>query len=95
MVDTNRLEMLVKMKGLWQASQGTVIPPIPVIDTTRLAKLTELSGILQTLIAQTNEIATKSQQYRDIRAELNAVATQNQWQICKNCGEVVAFEHDC
>ena len=94
-VDTNRLEMLVKMKNLWQASQGTVIPPIPVIDTTRLAKLIELSGVLQTLTAQTNEIAAKSQQYRDIRAELNAVATQNQWQICKNCGEVVAFEHDC
>ena len=90
-VDASRLEALLKLKSVADKCHGSVIPTIPVIDVTRLSKLADLALALRGITAQSKDLDTKRAEYTAKRNELARVAEENQWQICKNCGEVVAF----
>ena len=79
--------VLLYIKG----NNTNTIPTIPVVDVTRLSKIQALARSLLAVNAVASDIEAKKSEYSAKRAELNHVAEENKWQICKNCGEVVTF----
>lgn len=90
-VDVPRLEAVMKLKTVSDSCHGSVIPTIPVVDVTRLSKIQALARSCIAVNAAVSDIEAKKSEYSAKRAELNRVAEENKWQICKNCGEVVTF----
>ena len=81
----------MKLKTVSDSCHGSVIPTIPVVDVTRLSKIQALARSCIAVNVAVSDIEAKKSEYSAKRAELNRVAEENKWQICKNCGEVVTF----
>ena len=90
-VDTRQLEML---QGIIAASadiKKSVVDDIPTIDTAKLEALQKLQKALDAVENSEYILGQQEDEYRVLRDELAAIANEQGWRICKNCGEVVEY----